>query len=350
MKRTVSVLIIIVLICFLLISCNTFSNKKPIKGVQINFSELDPNIQEIINIEKQYEHGKYVQLSVIQGKEQKKEVIFNTEESRIDHNFTASLPENRYQIISDQDGMLKVIDNINHQTVLERNLILNDSFSKIKSLSYEWSNTGRYLLIKQVKSGKKILVDIANKRKIDISLEGWFSIRWSNNDEMALVFIDSSKSALDLNISRFIWNIKANTLQNIGYSREYSYEWSPDDSYLFSIGRNKEGNFRISRYSVKDKKWSVIYTTDKTINYESFKSLNNNQFIYAGTGVNQTNDPRTALMRPQQDYVVKFDYSKNIETVRKLDSFLPKVFFWSFDNKYIYYQDYHGFFKAKVDF
>lgn len=345
------VLFIIVLFSIILIGCSGFQSKNLVKGEKMSL----PNMKEILQVKKEYEKGKYFRLGVI-DKEQKKEVIFNAEEGRFYNDFEVQLPDNRYQIITSQDGNLRLVDR-NNQIVLDRNLIKEDSLNTIKDMSYEWSNTGKYLLINQVKSQKKLLIDVSTKKRIDIPLEGWYSINWSNDDKIALVFSDTSKSVSDLNINRFIWNVEANTVQNIGYSREDGYKWSPDSSYLFSIGMTKEEDksnssfsYKVSRYSIKENKWSKVYETDKSIRVESLKLLTNDQFIYAGSTVNETQDPTTALMKPTQDFIVKVDCSQNNEIVRKLDSFLPKAFIWSFDNKYIYYQDNHGFFKAEVNF
>jgi hypothetical protein len=359
MKMAMGVIIIIVLLT--LIGCSKSSmNEKmtdKLSKEMIKYSEFENGSYKIDSIIRDFESGKFFELLLQKDNDTAtKHLIFDAQTGDFDHtNYIAKIPDNQYLINYDKDGELTITNRAN-QLIFQTNVVTKGGFSGFKDLDksrieFEWSNTGRYLLVDEVKTDEYFLIDLDKKRIIKIPLNGVISLKWSVDDQYAIISTGTVNK-----LTYYIWDIKTNNLENIGETKDFYY-WSPDSKFIFLVGNITSSTdpedvkhsylYGVSRYDIQNKKWETVYKTEHSIQ-GSFKVLNGNQFIYTSNDTNK--NIKQQLLRPRINHVTKYDIALKKETIKELDSFLPDQYIWSYDNKYIYYQDYHGFFKAKVDF
>lgn len=272
------------------------------------------------------------------------EKLFSAEKSSL-------FPYNKYKIVSDNKGLVKIYEIQSNKEVIKidfKKFGIND-FSDFKVVE-DWSNTGKYVLLTPEQIPVCVLVDLDKKSEVKIPW-GAVIMEWSNDDKLAIVY--HSSSHIPNSVETSLWNLESGAIDNIPRISQENLLCTDDNKYIYTIDTtNIEGTigYKVERYSIEKGTWEELYKTTKLIDLYSIKFISENEFIYSGLGTNDTKDPQTALLRPEVAFAVKVDLKNKEETIKRLDAFLPKIYMWSSNNKYIYYQDYHGFYKAEVDF
>ncbi len=313
---------------------------------QVKLHEPNPEQIEIGRYLEEYESGKYVNLLVL-VKGAKEEALFNTAEGKFEsEEAAAKIKDRKYQVNYDEsNGLIEVRDE-EDIAVFTANLKKDEAFKRTDEIRFIWSNTERYLLISGSRNDE-LLIDLEEKRKVKLPINDILSIDWSADDSISV--FERFPEGESRKYPTFIWNLEQNSVIDLGEFSDASYFWAPDGNYVFQW-RTLVGQEIVSRYSLEEQSWSVVHETDKSIRDDTFRVLNDNQFIYVGSAMNDTDDPGEAFLRPNEHFAVKVDTAKEKVYQKQLDTNVLRVAFWNFDSKILYYQDTTGFYKADVDF
>ncbi len=259
-----------------------------------------------------------------------------------------------YDVVNYKDDSIKIADSVSGQTIFETNLVEEGYIDNAENLKLDvtWSNTKQYLQLRALYSRLNILIDMKSKTIIDIPVEGERVIEWSPNDEMVIIYligIDEEYPDNDI----YLWDIENRKIESIGEFNNRPLQWTPDGKYIYYSDTYTDGGTirrKIVRYDVKNKIWEDIYKSKGSIIEESIKWVSGNEFVLTEVRSPKTLNPFRMLLKPHDYYAVKVDVKRNRVKEKKLRAVLAQSYAWSYDNKYLYYTDQRGFFKAKVNF
>lgn len=338
---------VLFLISIFLTSCSTLQKNDVVAGDIMSIPELEENNYEVVGFGKEYASGKYVSL-IVRKNEEKEEVYFDMiNEKLVDKNSIQNfLMDEAYKAVVDAKGRL-FVTNLEKQVVYEMDLIQQGYFETVKDLMFEFSTTNKYLLIRQRKTEAFVLINLENKKTIDIPFKGFISLDWSNSDKYVLVANEDSNRKLTY--KHYVWDIEKNIYHELEDNNPLYLEWAPDTNNLWAIFLAEESGkyvYKIMKYSVKDKKWSVKHKINDNMDTGSFKVIQNEQFCYLEIRPYKKN----IGIGGEEIYAVKLDASKNIVKEKQLKYASMYVTTWSYDYKYLYYINSEGLFRARVDF
>ena len=254
-----------------------------------------------------------------------------------------------YEVVNYKDGNLIIVDNVSGKIMFEVDLIKEGYITNTENLEIgiTWSNEKRYLLLRDLSSKISILVDIKTQSVERILIKDIGVIRWSKNDKKAVLYFTGTTNDV------YLWDMETGNIEKIGESINLSLSWTPDGEYIYYFSTYTDSGpirGKIVRYDVKNKIWEDIYKSKGSIIEESIKWVSGNEFVLTEVRSPKTLNPFRMLLKPHDYYAVKVDVKRNRVKEKKLRAVLARSYAWSYDNKYLYYTDQRGFFKAKVNF
>lgn len=343
MERICAGLLCIGVIMLVLIGCTV---KK--KDIILKVEGMDVKISSI------YEDA-YSKDVIVTGKSEagEKKYKFDTEEEKLTTYEEKATQKEKYRIVSNNLGVLQVIDNDLNELVYEMDL-KSQGFIEDKGKYTSGtilSPTERYLLIVQNSTKKSILLDLKDKKQINIPIDGFIMLEWANNDKQVILKRILNFSGRKEDIETYIWHFPGSEIEKIGEEFKQKLVWSPNGKHLYYVTTKRtddKNGYAVMLYN--NKAWKEVYFTERSINENTLRWISDNAFIFTVHATTNTKNPIKGYLRPEEYFAVKLDYRKKKETVKKLEGIFISSYAWSYNNKFIYYVDNNKFCKAEVNF
>lgn len=311
----------------------------------------------VIDIREKSSDGRYALVATLVNN-QRINYIFDTKtEDLLDINEeNKKLMDNKKYSTSEENGTLVIYDNVNKQEIYRVDLIkaLNIESNEKLSLNMEWSNTQKFLTIRDfsINKYKYIIIDLEKKMIRRIPVDDTVNAIWSPDDTKA--FLETPIKVNDAPGNSYVWDLISNKVEEVkDVPFKSSVNWTPDGTKLYYIEMNDSGKgYGMHIYDIQTKSWSTINLTDKSKSpledrKDYIKWISNNEVIFEAFAYNPI--PYLSLINNFWYYVVKVNITngKNVEKRIGVNAFKG---LWSDDNKYLYYLDIKGFHKEKLNF